>query len=175
MPKAEKEAAVQTLVEKLKQATSVFITDYQGLKMAELDELRAKLRPLQGEYHVVKNSLTRRAFGAVGWDTCVPQVEGPTALVIDRSDPIAAAKIGIEFAKEHERLKLRAGWVEGRLLTSGEVKTLAALPSRPVLLSRCVQMMASPLYRFATALETPLRQLVLVLQQIAQQTGKVEG
>lgn len=169
MPKVEKEIAVQALVDTLKQATAVFITGYEGLKMAELDELRAKLRPLHGEYHVVKNTLTRRAFQAIGWSPCAPQVEGPTALVIDRSDPALAAKIAFEFAKEHERLTLRAGWVDGRLLTTNDVQTLAVLPSRPVLLTQAVQLMASPLYRLANALQAPMRQLGVVLQHIVIQ------
>jgi large subunit ribosomal protein L10 len=132
--KAEKQDSVRVLVGQLKRAPTIYVTDFTGLNVKRMTELRRKLRAAGVEYVVVKNTLALRAFGeaqVTGAGGLEAHLSGPTALVLGGADPVAPAKVLTDFAKEHEKPAIRIGLVEGKTVTPAQVKQLAALPSRP--------------------------------------------
>jgi len=153
-----KQEEVNELVGKLKDAKSVVVAEYRGLTVRKTEELRRLLRKEGCELVVAKNNITRRAaqicgFGAIGKD-----LDGPNGVVIARKDSVSAAKILHEFARKNVKLVIKSGVVDGDYYNPAEVKQIAAMPPKPVLLA----MLASQLY-------APLQQLAAGLDLIANQ------
>src|SRR5690348_11727840 len=109
MPTPQKTETVQELEKQAKEATGLILTSFKALKTTEFNELRAKLRPIKSEYRVVKNSLTKIALKNAGMEALANVLDGPSAVVIERGDAIAAMKAVFEFAKSHENLKINGG------------------------------------------------------------------
>ena len=168
MPTQLKTNTVQTLEKEVKEATSIIVTSFKSLKTVEFNEMRAKLRPLKGEYRVVKNSLTRIALKNAGMEALANMLEGPTAIVIERGDAVAAAKAIFDFAKTHENLKINGGFFDGKVVTSQELKAISSLPSREVLISTLLGTLQAPMVNLVSVLQAPMRDLVGVLDQIAK-------
>jgi len=164
-----KEPVVQEIREKLSASAGAVLTDYRGLNVAEVTELRRKLREAGVEYKVVKNTLTRLAAAEIGLQDLNPYLEGPTAIAFGVGDPVAPAKIIAEFAKEHKELEIKAGVVDGKVIDVKGVKALAELPSREVLLAKLLGSMQSPMYGFAGSLQGVLRKFVYALDAVRQQ------
>ena len=150
--KAEKAELVTTLAGKLSKAPTIYVTDFTGLNVAQITQLRRKLSAAGAEYAVVKNTLARRALADAKIGGIDSHLDGPTALVLAGADPSVAAKILSDFAKEHEKPKVRAGLVEGKTVSPEQVKQLAALPSKPELLAQLAGAMQGPLAGFVGAL-----------------------
>lgn len=167
-----KEAAVLELSDKIKNNNCVLLTEYQGLTVAEISELRSKLRPAKCEYKVVKNTLTKKALKSLKLESFAEFFDGPTAIAIDQGDPVQAAKILVDFSKEHQKLKLKAGLLGDKLLTEKEIKSLASLPPREVLIGKVVWLIKSPLQNFVNVLQANPRGLVTVLDAIKKQKEK---
>lgn len=162
------EKIVAEIKEKFEESTAVVLTDYRGLNVAQVTELRAKLREADVEYKVLKNTLTKLAAHQVGLEALDEYLTGPTAIAFSK-DPVAPAKILSEFAKENKALEIKAGVLEGKVISLEEVKDLAALPSREELLAKVVGGMQAPLYGLAAVLNGCLRNLVYVLDAVRQQ------
>ncbi|HWS16358.1 MAG TPA: 50S ribosomal protein L10, partial [Candidatus Methylomirabilis sp.] len=145
------------------------IAEYRGLKVSEMTALRKKLRAIDAEVKVVKNTLIRRAAEGTPFGDLSAHFTGPTAVAFSHRDPVALAKAMKEFAAATPKVTLRAGFVEGRVLSAKEVETLASVPSREVLLSRLVGGLASPITRLAQVLSGPPRKLAYVLESIRKQ------
>jgi large subunit ribosomal protein L10 len=146
--KAQKAELVTSLAGRLKSAPTIYVTDFTGLDVAQITQLRRKLRAAGAEYAVVKNTLARRALEAAQVSGIDSHLDGPTALVLAGPDPVAAAKILADFAREHEKPSVRAGLVEGKTVGPAEVKQLAALPSKPELLAQLAGSLQGPLAGF---------------------------
>jgi len=166
---ASKKAVVQVVKEKFESAQGVVLTDYRGLDVAEVTELRAKLREAGVEYRVIKNTMTRFAVNEIGIEGLDPYLVGPTAIAFGAEDPVRPAKVLFDFAKEHKNLEIKAGILEGQVIDMDGVKVLADLPSREVLLSQVVRGMQTPLTGFAVVLQANLRKFVYVLDAVRQQ------
>lgn len=169
MPRKEKEQAVQELTEKIKGKSGVVLTEYQGLTVAEIDELRAKLRPLNCEYRVIKNTLSKIALKEAGLEEFAKHFEGPTAIAIEKGDPVGPAKVLIDFSKEHEKLKLKAGILGNKMLSVTEIKALASLPSREALIAKLLGTLKAPMYNLVNVLQAMPRNMVYVLEAIRKQ------
>ena len=152
MSKTERQATVESLTELLKGSPNVFVTDFSGLNVLRMTELRRRLRGAGVDYVVVKNTLAQRAFAANGVHALDEHLAGPTGLVLTK-DPLAAAKILGEFAKEFERPAVKAGLVDGKTVAPAHVKRLGEIPSREVLLAQIAGSMNGILYSFVGALE----------------------
>lgn len=172
MPKPEKEQLVKELSEKMRNNTGVIVTQYQGMTVAELSELRAKLRTHKCEYTVVKNTLGSLALKNAGLESFSQYFEGPTAVAIENGDPVSSAKVILDFAKEHTKLQVKAGLLGGKVLSAGDIKALAALPSREVLLAKMLGAMQSPIAGFASVLQGTIRKFVYVLDAIEKQQAQ---
>lgn len=169
MARAEKVAVVQELREKFERASSVVLTDYRGLTVAEVTELRRQLRGAGVEYRVAKNTLTRLAAKDAAVEGLDAYLAGPTALAFSYEDPVAAARILTEFAREHANLEIKAGVVEGKVVDQAGVEALAKLPSREVLLAQVAYGFMSPVTGFVTALSGIIRGLAYALEAVRQQ------
>jgi len=167
LPKARKEQKaeqVELLTEKLRKAKVALLTDYRGLTVTQLQELRGKLRTGDVEYRVVKNTLARRAADAAGVADLKAELEGPVAIAFGYDDLSLPSKLINEFVRT-TRLKLdvKGGLVEGRVFSPDQVKQLADLPSRDSLLAQLLGTLQSPVAQLVGIMQTPVQQLLGVL------------
>jgi large subunit ribosomal protein L10 len=174
MPTEQKTKAVQDLEKDAREAAGLILTSFKALKTVEFNEMRAKLRPSKSEYRVVKNSLTRIALKNAGMDELADKLEGPTAIVLERGDAIAAMKIVFDFAKTHENLKIQGGFFDGKVVSDKELKAIASLPSRNVLLAQLLGTLQAPMVNLVSVLQAPMRDLVGVLDQIAKKAPETK-
>lgn len=149
----QKKAVVAELIEKIKAAQAGILVDYRGLTVEEDTKLRAKLREAGVEYKVVKNTLTRFAIKELGYDELDEQLNGPTSLAISTEDPVAPAKVISDFAKDNENLTIKAGFLDGKVISLDEIKTLANTPSREVLIAKIMGSLNSPISALARTLQ----------------------
>ena len=168
MPKARKEQKVQqveVLTEKLQKAKVAVLTDYRGLKVSQMQELRGRLRTGNVEYRIVKNTLARRAAGAAGYPALESELKGPIAIAFGYEDLSLPPRLINEFVRT-TRLKLEVvgGLVEGRVFNRDQVKQLADLPSRDTLIAQLLGTLQSPVGQLVGIMQTPLQQLVGVLE-----------
>ena len=166
---------VKRLTGRLREATSVILTDYRGLTVAQVTELRRALREASAEYRVVKNSLTQLAARELGIQELERYLEGPTAIALSDGDLIAAAKILTTYSKKVPVLQIKAGLVDGRVLPKEEVVALAELPPREVLVGRLMGLMVAPLRGLVGGLASSLRGFVVGLDQVRQKRERVGG
>lgn len=150
--KAQKAELVSSLANRLRRSQTIYVTDFTGLDVAQITQLRRKLRAAGAEYAVVKNTLALRALTAAQVAGIEGHLDGPTALVLGGADPVAPAKILADFAKEHEKPSVRGGLVEGKTITPAEVRRLAALPSKPELMAQLAGSLQGPLAGFVGVL-----------------------
>ena len=153
-----KKATVAQIKEKLTTAQSVVLVDYRGLNVAEVTELRKQFRAAGVEYAVLKNSLVGIAAKEVGIDGLDSILEGPTALAFGMTDAVAPAKIIAEFAKKNDKLKVKAGILDGAILDVAGVEKLSAIPSREVLIAKVMGSMMSAVSKFVYVLEAIRKQ-----------------
>ncbi len=167
----EKKQIVAQLAEKMKAASAGVLVDYKGINVADDTKLRRELREAGVEYAVVKNTLTRFAAQQVGFEALDPVLNGTTALAISMDDPVAPAKILSKYAKDAANFSIKAGFVDGKLISPAEIEDLAKLPSKEVLLAKALGSLMSPISGFANVLNANLRGLVVALNAIAEQKG----
>jgi large subunit ribosomal protein L10 len=164
LPKARKEQKVEQvelLTEKLKNAKVAVLTDYRGLKVSQIQELRGKLKGGDVEYRVVKNTLARRAAEAAGYPALQAEIKGPVAIAFGYDDLGLPSKLINEWVRA-TRLKLEVvgGLVEGRVFSSDQIKQLADLPSRETLIAQLMGTLQSPVAQLVGIIQTPLQQLM---------------
>lgn len=164
----QKKQVVTDLTEKIKSAQSIVLADYRGLTVEQDTELRNALRKAGVEYKVVKNTLTSLAMKESGIEVD-DFLTGPTAMAISSSDAVAPAKVLSEFAKKFEKLELKVGVVEGKVIDLEGVKALAELPSREVLIAKVLGGLNAPISGFVNVLNGNMRGLVVALNAIAEQ------
>ena len=153
-----------------KASAGVFV-DYKGITVAEDSALRSQMRKSEVEYAVVKNTLTRFAVKQVGLDAVEPVLNGTTALAVSFTDPVAPARIVSEFAKKMNGKKLivKAGFVDGKVISPAEVSALADLPAKEVLQAQVLGTMLAPVTGLVNVLNANIRGLAVALQAIADQ------
>ncbi|HZD70489.1 MAG TPA: 50S ribosomal protein L10 [Actinomycetes bacterium] len=159
MPNASKIAEVEAIKGYLNEAVAALLTEYRGLKVKDMGELRDSLRGSSTRYRVLKNTLTGLAVREAGYHELVPLLDGPTAVAFVHGDPVQAAKDLAEFARTHPALVLKGGVLDGKVLDADAVRQLATLESREVMLARLAGMLQASLQRTAIMLAAPLRQV----------------
>ncbi len=168
---AEKQAIVATLADKMKSASSGVLVEYKGITVANDTKLRRELREAGVDYAVVKNTMVKLAADQVGFEGLDPILNGTTALAMSMTDPVLPAKILSGFAKKSDTFKIKAGFVEGKVISSAEVIELAELPAKEVLVARVLAGFNTPISGFVNVLNGNLRGLVVALNAIAEQKG----
>ena len=149
----QKESEVDALAEKIKTAKLVLLTDYRGINVEDVTNLRANLRKSNSEYKVIKNNITRRALQKCGVEGLEDKLEGPTAVILDQEDYLEPAKTIYNFIKENDFYKIKGGIIEGKVMTAEEIITLAKLPSRETLLSMLAGALLGNVSKLAVALD----------------------
>jgi len=152
----EKKQVVESLAAKLQTAQGGVLVKYEGIKVSEDTELRAALRKAGVEYTVMKNTLTGRACDIAGYADMKQYLSGMTAIAFSQNDPIAPAKIMKEFADKIESFEIKAGFVDGGILDKAGVESLAATPSKEVLIAKMMGSLMSSLYSFAYVLQAKI-------------------
>ena len=175
MPNASNVAEVEAIRGRLDNAVAALLTDYRGLKVKELGELRASLRGSSTEYRVLKNTLTSLAVHQAGFDDLVPLLQGPTAVAFVHGDPVQAAKDLAEFARTHPALVVKGGVLDGKVLGADEVRRLATLESREVLLARAAGLLQASLQQAVSLLAAPLRQVATMTSALRDQQAEGSG
>jgi large subunit ribosomal protein L10 len=173
MPTAFKAAQIDDLQDRLSRSQLTIIADYRGLTVDALQGFRARLKPLDAEFRIAKNTLTRIAAEQVGIDGLEPQLEGPTAILFAYGDVVAPAKAVSEFARTSRILQVRAGVMNNLVITPADVEAISTLPPREELLGKLVGLLASPMTRTAAVLSGPARSMVYVANARIEQLGGV--
>jgi len=165
MLKKDKERTVSELTERLRETQSLIVTDYRGLSVTEIDELRTKLLEHGVRYTVVKNTLTKLAAEQAGSKDLLELIDGPTAIAFlgEDADPAAAAKVLNDAASVGRVLVIRGGLLDGKTITEGDVKSLASLPPTDVLRAQLAGALAAPMATIVGLFDAPLRDLVNVI------------
>lgn len=153
MSKQERQATVEQLTSDLKASPNIFVTNFSGLNVLKLTDLRRRLRGAGAKYVVVKNTLAQRALAANNITVLDAHLKGPVGLVLAGSDPLPAAKVIGEFVKENEKPAVKAGLVDGKAVEVSYVKRLGEIPPRDVLLGQFVGVLNSVLSSFVLTVE----------------------
>lgn len=169
MATPEKESQVTDIRDRLGRASAVVLTDYRGLNVSEISDLRGRLRRAGVEYKVVKNTLLAIAAESLGLPSLDAYLAGPTAAAFSYDDPTAAARVIQEFIRQARKLEVKGALVEGRVVDARGVAALADLPSRTELVARVVGGVQAPLYGMVGALSGTLRNLVYALDAVRRQ------
>ena len=156
MPTAEKEALVQDVSVRIKGAKGMYLADFSGMTVQKVSALRARCRAAGVQYKVIKNTLLKRAVHEHGLTQFDEFLEGPTALAYSMESEVEPARVLIEFAKDNEKPLVKAGLIGDRLYSADEVKQLASLPPRDVLLAQVLGTISAPLTNFLSAVNALL-------------------
>lgn len=165
-PRPEKAAVVAEVARRIGSSEAVLLTEYRGLTVSELKELRQALAKVDTQYKVVKNTLATIAVRQVGLDDLAAMFEGPVAIAFVDGDVVRAAKEISDFAKRAPALVLKGGILAGKILNERDAKGLASLESRDVMLAKIAGLFASPLQQTAGLFVAPLRGLGAALAQL---------
>ena len=170
----KKEVIVEKLKEQLASAKGSVFTTYKGLTVAQDTELRRELRAAGVTYHVVKNTMVRRAADALGLEALDPHLEGTTAFAFSAADAVAPAKVICDYIKKNKLddkgiLSVKVGTVEGKVIEANEVQALASLPSREELIAKLMGSMNAPISNTVNVLQGVIRNAVYVLEAVRAQ------
>ncbi len=169
MKRSDKEQAVTALSEQMRGIKALYFTDFTGLNVKRMTDLRRRFRKAGVQYVVIKNTLALRAASASGLTGVGDRLTGPTGVVLAK-DPVAAAKVLADFAKENDkRPTVKGGMLDGVALTDAQIKKLATMPSREQMLAQLVTSLESPLASFVGSVEGILRNFVGVLEAVKAQ------
>ncbi len=149
----QKQEEVKELAEIIKNSKLVLFTDYRGINVTDVTLLRKTLRQTNSEYKVIKNNITRRALQECGIEGLDEALLGPTAVIIGKEDYLEPAKAIYEFTKKNDFYKIKAGIVDGKVMSAEEIITLAKLPSRETLLSMLAGALLGNISKLAVALD----------------------
>lgn len=149
----QKKAEVTELANKIKEAKLVLLTDYRGINVEDVTNLRTTLRNTNAEYKVIKNNITRRALAEAGIEGLEDKLEGPTAVIMSSEDYLEPTKAIYKFSKDNDFYKIKGGVIEGKVMTAEEIITLAKLPSKETLLSMLAGALLGNISKLAVALD----------------------
>lgn len=171
MPTPQKAAQIQDLADRMSRSQLTIIADYRGLTVEALQGFRSRLRPMESEFRIAKNTLTRIAAEQVGIEGLDSQLEGPTAILFAYGDVVAPAKAISDFARSSRILQVRAGVMNNQVITASDIEAISSLPPREELLGKLVGLLASPMTRTAGVLSGPARSVVYLANARIEQLG----
>jgi len=169
MPSKAKFAALDQIKDDLRQASAIWVVDYRGLTVKQTEELRAGIRAQGASIRIYKNSLTELALKELEMPELGDVLEGPSAFIFAAGDPVASAKVVKSFARTNNKLVVKGGLLDGRVMTAEQVQAVADLPSREELIARLLGTMKAPLSGIAQVLNGPMSAFARVLGAISDQ------
>lgn len=175
MNREGKAALVDELTSTFKEVDTMFVADYRGLDMPQISDLRGRLREADATFRVVKNTLARRAAEQAGLEDISDMFAGPTAVALVRGDAAAVAKALNDFGKGKDLLALRGGLMDGRRVDESQVKEIATLPPREVILAMLLSAVNAPMSQMVGVLSAPCRDIVGILDAYIQKREAEEA
>ncbi len=175
MNRREKEQVVLELNKKIEGYQAAILTHYRGLNVEQMNQLRRRLREEKIYYHVVKNTLIKLASKGTDLEKLNPYFEGPTALAISYGDPALLVKILTEFIKTQPALEIKVGLIQGKVISTDEIKALANLPPRHVLFGQILGGIQTPGGQIVGTMMMTLQEVIGVLQARVDQLSKLES
>lgn len=166
--KERKEEVLATYAEWLKKSEAVILVEYTGVKMKDLDNIRAKVRESGGEFHVLKNTLARRAFADNGMNIPAEFLVKSTAVSFAFSDPASTAKALNDATKGNEFVKVKGGFMSGQVLNASQVKALADMPPLPVVRAQLLGVLQAPAGKLVRTIAEPARGLAAVIKAFSE-------
>ena len=148
----QKKEEVSKLAEKMKNAKLILLTEYRGINVTDVTNLRRKLKAVNGEYLVIKNNITKRALAECKIEGLDEFLNGPTAVVIGNEDYLEPSKIIYEYSKDNDFYKIKSGVIDGKVSSKEEIETLAKLPSREVLIAKLAGSLLGNITKLAIAI-----------------------
>jgi len=185
MARKDKELFVNELTDRLRANNNFILTDYKGLNVEEMTDLRNKMHKLGCEFKVVKNTLARLAMKNLNLENLIEYLRGPTAIaqfeivptkhMVGKTDIIAATKTLVDFSRQHENLKIKGGFLEGHIILPQELESLAKLPAKEVLVAKLCLTLQAPIIRFSGVLQGLIRNLIFLLDAIRKKKPEVDS
>lgn len=166
-----KKQIVEDLKGMIEKSKGMIFYDYRGLTVAEVTELRNKFREVGVDYHVIKNSMLKRAADLMNITGLDEHLKGPTAVAFGYNDPVAPAKVLVEFIKKVKKTEIKSGVLGGKAITPAAVNSLAELPSREQLLAQLAGTLNAPITGFARSLSGIISKLGYALNAVKEQKG----
>jgi large subunit ribosomal protein L10 len=173
--KERKEEVLSQYADWMKRSQAVILVEYTGVKMKDLDNIRAKIRESGGEFHVVKNTLARRAFADQGLDVPGDYLVKSTAISYAFSDPASTAKALTDATKGLEFIKVKGGFMSGKALNAAQVKSLADMPPLPVVRAQLLGMLQAPAGKLVRTIAEPARGLAAVLKAFSEKASEANA
>lgn len=170
MERAQKQRLIDALHQDLADTVCVVVTHQTGMTVAEATQLRRQMRTAGARFRVTKNRLAKRALDGTPFEGLAPLFTGPTAIAFSR-DPVAAAKVAVEYANRNDKLTIVGGELAGEVLDQAGVKELASLPSLDELRGKLIGLLVAPATRIAAVLQAPGGQLARVMAAYAEASG----
>jgi large subunit ribosomal protein L10 len=171
MKREEKAQAISEFNESIGQATNAFLIDFKGITVPQVTELRKQVRESGSEYIVVKNTLALIAVKDSPLKTLEKQFSGMTAVAFNRTDAVALAKALTKFAKDVPTVQFKGAMLDGQIVPATQIQNIASLPSREELVSKLLYLLQSPIRGLAIVLNANIRNIAVVIDQIAKQKG----
>lgn len=175
MNREEKASVVQELSDRIAKAKIAIVTDYRGLTVNKMQDLRRQLKQSHAEIKVAKNTLLSRAVEGTPFELIQEHLQGTTALTVSYDDPVTSAKIIIDFAKDNPQLEVKTAALEGKPLTAADLVALSKLPGRDVLLGQLLSVMLAVPTGFVRALNGVPQKMAYLLQALQEQKGQAEA
>ena len=169
--KERKEEVLTQYADWMKRSQAVILVEYTGVRMKDLDNIRAKIRESGGEFHVVKNTLARRAFADMGMQFPSDYLVKSTAVSFAFNDPASTAKALTDATKGNEFVKVKGGFMSGQTLNAAQVKALADMPPLPVVRAQLLGMLQAPAGKLARTIAEPARGLAAVLKAFSEKAS----
>lgn len=175
MKRTEKEQLVAQWSEKFKMAKAVILTEYRGLKVSELTELKREVRKLAGDLRVVKNRLVKRALQGSELAALEEHFKGPTAVAVSAGDPVNLSKLLAKYVGSFAPFKFKVGFLSGKIISAREIENLSKLPSKEELYAKLLGTLAAPATNLARLLQAVPQKLARTLKEIEKQKGGSHG
>ena len=173
--KERKEETLATYADWLKKSQAVILVEYTGAKMKDLDAMRAKIRESGGEFHILKNTLARRAFSNSGMDLPTDLLVKSTAVSFAFTDPASTAKALTEATKGREFVKVKGGFMNGQVLNASQVKALADMPPLPVMRAQLLGVLQAPAGKLVRTIAEPARGLAAVVKAFSEKASEANA
>lgn len=168
MDRQEKTAVVGEFQDKFRTATMAVVTDYRGLSVSKMTQLRRDVRAVAGEYRIAKNNLVRLAIRDTAYQELEELLTGPNGWVFAYDDPVGLSKALVRFAEQNDALTIKGAILDGTLLEPVQVTSLARLPSLPELQAQLLSLMQAPASRLLQTMQAPGAQLVRLLDAVRE-------
>lgn len=162
----EKAETVAAVHQRLKSAKMAIVTEYRGLSVAQITRLRREIRHASGEYHVIKNTLVRRALENTVFGDLEKLLEGPNGWVFSYDDPVVLSKALVKFAEDNDKLRIKGGVFEGKFMDTAGVKILSQMPSKPELQARLLAMINAPATQLVRLIQEPGARVVRLMESL---------